>query len=72
MKSIDLHGLSHKDALIISENFIINESLHTPYSIKIITGNSHKLKKKITNLLDFHKFNYYIPSHNLGEIIIKG
>ena len=68
--SIDLHGLHHDDALIKTEDAVINASLQTGFIFEIITGNSPRLQDKIMNMLDRHEFDYYIPSTNLGTLIV--
>lgn len=70
MKQIDLHGMTHLDAVNLSEDFVLLESKNVSFKCKIITGNSHTLQKKIFKMLDTYDFKYYIPSKNLGEIII--
>lgn len=70
--SIDLHGLSHDEALLKTENFIMQSSLMKNSEMEIITGRSSVLQQKIINeLLAPHGFYYYIPPTNLGTIIIS-
>tara|TARA_X000001036_G_scaffold47207_1_gene37770 strand:- start:243 stop:431 length:189 start_codon:yes stop_codon:yes gene_type:complete len=41
------------------------------FSLTIITGNSSVLQKRIFDeILKDSSFNYYIPSWNLGQIIV--
>ena len=41
------------------------------FSLTIITGNSSVLQKRIFDeILQDSSFNYYIPSWNLGQIIV--
>lgn len=69
---IDLHGLSHKEALNKTENLLIEASMIKHSEIDIITGNSSVLQNKIINeILVPHNFSYYIPSHNLGMIVVN-
>ena len=64
--TLNLHGVKHADVDLVVENFaLMNES-----PMKIITGNSNKMKKLVFNVLDRHNINYMILSKNLGEIII--
>ena len=70
MKKIDLHNLSHEDAAIIIDDFIIRNFLNLP--VEIITGNSVDMQlilKEITNKHDLRM----VPSHinNLGSYIIN-
>ena len=68
---IDLHGVNHNEALVKTEDFVLNASLDKPMMCEIITGNSNKLQQKIiTEVLDPHRFSYYIPSNNQGMIIV--
>ena len=72
MKELDLHGLSHNEAVDISEDFVLMESHNSMFQCKIITGNSISLQDKIINqVLIKHNFKYYIPSWNTGEIIVS-
>ena len=42
------------------------------FSLTIITGNSSVLQNRIFNeILELTPFNYYIPSWNLGQIIVE-
>jgi hypothetical protein len=69
MNEVDLHGMTHDEALILAEDYVLlNE---TP--IKIITGNSLSLQDKVCDMLNYHKFNYRIgdfSGNNLGIIIV--
>tara|TARA_B110000211_G_scaffold161270_1_gene182328 strand:+ start:5454 stop:5672 length:219 start_codon:yes stop_codon:yes gene_type:complete len=71
MKKLDLHGLSHNEAVSISENWILVQSQEPLFECKIIVGNSSTMTKRITDVLDIHGFRYYIPSWNVGEIIVS-
>lgn len=68
---IDLHGLDHKTALIKTEDALLAASLQVGFTFEIITGNSSILQDKITKLLEQYDFDYYIPSSNLGMIIVS-
>jgi hypothetical protein len=69
---IDLHGMSHKEALSKTENALIMASLENGMEFEIITGNSQTLQKKIIDeILGKYNFSYYIPSSNLGMIIVS-
>ena len=71
MNEIDLHGFTHDEAILAVEDFVLLQSQDRIFQCRIITGNSHKLQKRIQDeILDKHKFNYYIPSWNTGEIIV--
>jgi|TARA_B110000483_G_scaffold235482_1_gene307075 hypothetical protein len=71
MKKLDLHGLSHNEAVSISENWILVQSQEPLFECKIIVGNSSTMTKRITDVLDTYGFKYYIPSWNVGEIIVS-
>lgn len=72
MEQIDLHGFPHDEALDMTEDFVLRESMTVGFSCKIITGNSKPLQQKIFRMLDRYEFNYYVPASNLGEIIVRG
>lgn len=69
--SIDLHGLPHEEAIIKTEDAVLSASLQVGYTFEIITGNSSLLQNKIINMLEKYNFDYYIPSYNLGTIIVS-
>jgi len=70
MNEIDLHGLTHEEAELNAENFVLLQSQNELFECRIITGNSYKMTTRITDMLDTHKFKWYIPSWNTGEIIV--
>ena len=45
--TIDLHGLTHKKALLKVEEHLLQSQLYKLATIKIITGNSPELQDKI-------------------------
>jgi DNA-nicking Smr family endonuclease len=71
MNEIDLHGISHEDAMMLVEDFVYVESQQFGFVCKVITGNSSKLQSKILTFLQENGFSYYIPVYNMGEIIIS-
>ena len=68
MKELDLHGLKHFQVRDEVENFILLNSKELP--IRIIIGNSIRMKNLTENILYKHNFEYNIPAHNAGEIIV--
>ena len=71
MKELDLHGLTHEEAVLSAENFVLLESQDELFECRLITGNSMRMQTKIIEMLKTHKFKYYIPSWNTGEIIVQ-
>ena len=71
MKEIDLHGLTHDEAVLEAENFVLLESEDELFECRIITGNSMGMQSKVIEMLKHHNFKYYIPSWNTGEIIVQ-
>lgn len=68
---IDLHGLSHDEAVIKTENELVNISLSNFWEVEVITGKSKQMQNKIINeVLVPLKFFYYIPHTNMGVIIV--
>jgi hypothetical protein len=68
---IDCHGLNHKDAIDLIESKILLASTEGSFTMELITGNSTLLRNKIIReILEEWDFNYYIPSRNLGVIIV--
>ena len=70
MYEIYLHGYSHKNAVIKIEEYLLLNSVQNNLEVKIITGNSMELRKKLIKLFDDYNFSYYIPAHNQGEIYV--
>lgn len=68
MKELDLHGLMHHEVRDKVENFVLLNSNELP--IRIIIGNSNRMRNLTENILNKHNFDYYSPPHNSGEIII--
>ena len=72
MVKVDLHGLTHKQAILKVENYLILNQLCKYGDIEVITGKSPDLQNKIIEeVLDVHNFSYYIPSHNVGIMYIS-
>lgn len=67
---IDLHGLPHELAVTKTESALISATLNTGFEFDIITGNSPILQEKIIKMLVSHHFDYYIPTNNLGMIVV--
>lgn len=68
MRKLDLHGKKHEEVLVLVEDYVLENQRRLP--IKIITGNSKKMKDYCYEVLDKYNMKYFVPSHNLGEIII--
>tara|TARA_R110002153_G_scaffold173691_1_gene326533 strand:- start:369 stop:587 length:219 start_codon:yes stop_codon:yes gene_type:complete len=71
MKQIDLHGFTYDKAIDLAEDFVLIESHQSMFECRIIVGNSSTMTNKVTDMLDGHGFRYYIPSWNVGEIIVS-
>ena len=54
---IDLHGMTHEQAVLETENLLLMEYKYAD-EFKVITGNSPKLQDKITEMLDKHGFRW--------------
>ena len=68
---IDLHGLTHKKALLKVEEFLLTNQLYKLANIELVTGKSPELQQKIIKeILDPYKFDYYIPVHNTGTMYV--
>jgi hypothetical protein len=68
MNILDLHGKTHIEARDLVEEFVLSNQ--TP--IKIITGNSHKMKVIVKEVAEKYEM-YYFPEHfsNFGAYIIQ-
>jgi len=70
--SIDLHGIRHKEALEKVHETLAEVKKQGSFSLTIITGNSTVLQQRIfSEVLECSPFTYYIPSWNLGQIIVE-
>ena len=54
IKQLDLHGIRHEEVDRLVENFVL---LNEP-PIRIITGNSNKMRDIVTEVLDRHEMEY--------------
>ena len=72
MKEIDVHGMPHSDAIIFIEDTMLAESLKTTlFHIRVITGNSPRLQRRIIKeICKKHNIKYEIPTHNLGSMLM--
>ena len=68
MKELDLHGLYHHQVRGEVENFVLLNSHQLP--LRIITGYSDFMKQAVSEILNKYNFEFYIPSHNPGEVIV--
>ena len=67
-----MHGIRHKEALEKVETELLNLQEKGSFSLTIITGNSSILQERILKKLrEQNKLTYYIPSWNLGQIIVE-
>jgi len=71
-ESLDLHGVRHKEALQWVKDELHFRADQGSFSLTVITGNSSVLQKRIfEEILEGSVFTYYIPSWNLGQIIVE-
>jgi len=71
MNELDLHGFTHDEAVLEAENWVLLQSDNPMFECRVIVGNSSQMTTRITNMLDEYGFRYYIPSWNVGEIIVS-
>lgn len=68
---IDLHGLSHNQAVSKVENELVGISLSQYWEVEIITGKSKPMQDKIIKeVLGPMNYFYYLPHTNKGVIIV--
>ena len=70
MKELDLHGLTHEEAVLKAEDFVLELSIDELFECRLITGNSMRMQSKLIEMLNEHDFKWYVPSWNTGEIIV--
>ena len=68
MEELDLHGVFHSEVRDKVENFVLLNSTKLP--VRIITGDSIRMRNLTENILKKHNFIYDTPAHNPGEIIV--
>jgi hypothetical protein len=69
MRVLDLHGVRHYLVEEICHSFINDNWGH---EIKIITGNSLKMKQIVSEVLKFYKLNYSLDNpFDMGYIIVR-
>lgn len=56
VEPLDLHGIKHADVSELVEDYILNNQDFCP--LKIITGNSDKMKKIVIEVLRTYNFNF--------------
>ncbi len=72
MKELDLHGLSHEDAVLETENFLLKESTQGSFQCKVVTGNSPNLQIRIIReVLDKYDFEWNSVAYNPGMLIVS-
>tara|TARA_Y100000593_G_C4115954_1_gene240268 strand:- start:233 stop:433 length:201 start_codon:yes stop_codon:yes gene_type:complete len=54
INKLDLHGIRHKEVDRLVENFVLLNN--TP--MRIITGNSHRMRDLVIKVLDRHNIKY--------------
>ena len=69
VQPLDLHGVKHGDVPVLVENFILQYQCECP--LKIIVGNSDKMKKITVAVLQEHDFEYSDGDYyNRGYIVV--
>ena len=72
IKTIDLHGIRHREAMLLVRDTLAELDAKGSFSLTIITGNSSVLQERIfKEVLDTSRFNYFIPTWNLGQIVVE-
>ncbi len=61
IEQLDLHGIRHDEVDRLVENFVLLKSL----PLRIITGNSEKMRGLVIEVLNRHNldFEQFVPSH---------
>ena len=66
---LDLHGLKHGDVYVLVEDFILQNQAALP--LRVITGNSEKMKSIVIDVVQKHNFNYSDGDYyNRGYILV--
>jgi hypothetical protein len=56
IQPLDLHGFKHADVPQLVEDYLFKYQEECP--LKIITGNSNRMKQIVINIIKSHGFNY--------------
>ena len=68
---IDLHGMSISRAIAKAELVLIEASFDKNMQCEIITGKSGNMQQQIIDeVIKPYKFDYYVPPHNTGILIV--
>lgn len=71
IKSLDLHGAKHQDVPRLLDSFLWEQMQTKTTEVRIVTGNSHKMKNIVEDVL----FDYDFPCEeefgNSGVLIVK-
>jgi len=67
---LDLHGCNYEDAKIKVENYVLCRQAYFP--LKIITGNSEKMKNIVIDFIKLNRFQYKVGDvFNQGYIVVS-
>ena len=70
MKELDLHGHYHHEIQSLVENFVLMN--HSEIPLRIITGKSEFMRNFVIQVLNEYQYQFDIPPHNAGEIVVLG
>ena len=70
MKELDLHGLTHDEAVLKAEDFVLELSIDELFECRLITGNSMRMQSKLIEMLNEHDFKLCFSYWNICEIIV--
>jgi len=69
---LDLYVIRHKEAMEMVRDELDQKKNQGSFSLTVITGNSSVLQNRIfKEILEYTPYNYYVPSWNLGQIIVE-
>lgn len=58
--------------MLLVRDTLVNLEEQGSFSLTIITGNSSVLQERIfKEVLEISEYNYFIPSWNLGQIVVE-
>lgn len=64
--------IRHKEAMELVKDTLAKEQKKGSFALTIITGNSSVLQQRIFNeILENSPFTFYVPSWNLGQIVVE-
>ena len=70
MKEVDLHGVKHEDVSMILDKFFWEHMQKKTPCVRVITGNSAKMKELVNSVIQEYGFDVDEELLNTGALIV--